>query len=66
MDDMNKNIWLISTQLYEFMDDDYPLNEERIVALEFRLKELFDKYYKEGYDKGYDEGYEEGKQYVLI
>ena len=42
------------------------LTRKKIVALEFRLKELFDKYYKEGYDKGYDEGYEEGKQYVLI
>lgn len=58
----DRNIYLISSQLYEFMNDEFPLNEERIVLLERRLKELFDLEYKSGYDDGYDDGYVEAKE----
>lgn len=56
MSNRNKNIQLISNQLYEFMNDEFPLNEERIVALEIRLKELLEQEYQEGYDDGYCNG----------
>lgn len=56
MTNRDKNIYLISSQLYEFMNDEFPLNEERIVALEIKLKELLENEYQEGYDNGYCNG----------
>ena len=52
MHERNRNILLISSQLYEFMDDEYPLTDERIRKLEIRLQQLMQEEFTKGYIYG--------------